>query len=444
MIVRFGSCTLDTDRRELDCGGARVHLEPQVFDLLAYLIANRERVVGKDELIRAIWQGRIVSDATLATRINAARRAIGDTGKAQALIRTIPKRGFRFLAELEPEPATAAPAPLDDAPPALPDRPSIAVLAFETGSSGAAQEYFADGMADEIVTALSRLRSLFVVAGNSSFAYRGRAVDVRQVGRDLGVRYILTGSVRRDGERLRATTQLVEAATGGHLWAETYEGRLAQVFDLQDRIAAGVAAAIEPALHGVELERSRRKRPQHLDAYDLYLRALPRAGGYTPEEAAQALQHIERALAIDPNYGPAHALAAWCHHVLYARATLDPDHQAAAVRHARLVLASGTDDARALATAAFILAIEGHELDAARAALDHALAINPNSALALGRAAQVCMFAGDYAQAIDAAGRAIRLSPLDPLRYVPEVALAFSYFLTGEFAQAAAAALRAA
>ena len=284
---------------------------------------------------------------------------------------------------------------------ALPDKPSIAVLPFQNMSGDPEQEYFADGIVEEIITGLSRLKWFFVIARNSSFTYKGRAVDVREVGRELGVRYVLEGSVRKGGNRLRITVQLVDAATGNHLWADKYDGVLNDVFDLQDQITAGVVGAIEPNVRQAEIERATRKRPENLGAYDLYLRALPRAGAHSPADSVKALELIEAALKIDPGYGAAHALAAYCHYVQFTRGGRDPAQQAAAVHHAREAIATGTDDASALATAAFVLALLGGNFDAALSAFDRALAINPNSAPALGRAAQVNVFVRNYDKAID-------------------------------------------
>ena len=325
----------------------------------------------------------------------------------------------------------------------LPDKPSIAVLPFQNISGDPEQEYFADGIVEDIITGLSRLKWFFVIARNSSFTYKGRAADVRQVGRELGVRYVLEGSVRKGGGRLRITVQLVDAATGNHLWADKYDGVLNDVFDLQDQITAGVVGAIEPNMRRAEIERAARKRPESLDAYDLYLRALPRTGAHSPADSVKALEHLEAALKIDPGYGAAHALAAYCYHVQYTRGTLDPGQREAAIRHARAALETGTDDSTALATAAFVLAFEGRDFETARGALNRALAVNPNSALALGRAAQVNVFEGNYEKAIEQANLSTRLSPFDPLRYIPEIALAFGYFLTERFPQAAEAAMRA-
>src|SRR6266480_2086047 len=226
----FEEYELDTDRRELHRGADVVSVTPQVFDLLDYLIRNRERVVSKDDLINAIWNGRIVSDAALTTRLNVARSVIGDCGEEQRLIKTLPRRGFRFVGPVQEAQrrtdAKVAGNPAEPPKPALtlPPEPSIAVLPFANLSSDPEQEYFADGMVDDITTALSRFKALFVIARNSSLTYKGRAVDVKQIGRELGVRYVLEGSVRKAANRVRITGQLVDTATGAHLWADRFDG----------------------------------------------------------------------------------------------------------------------------------------------------------------------------------------------------------------------------
>src|SRR5262249_19418808 len=279
MLYLFEDCVLDTSRRELRRGSASVAIEPKVFDLLEFLIRTRERVASRDDLIDAVWEGRIVSESTLSSRINAARTAIGDDGKEQRLIRTLPRKGIRFVGEVreEQEPAPAAAAASKDGSPNASilstDSPSIAVLPFTNMSSDPEQDYFADGMSEEIITGLSRCGRLFVVARNSSFVFKGRSVDVSEVGRELGVGYVLEGSVRRDGNRLRITGQLIDATTRAHLWADRFEGDLNNVFELQDRVTESVVAAIEPKLQLAEIMRSQRKPVRTPRAYDLLLRA---------------------------------------------------------------------------------------------------------------------------------------------------------------------------
>ena len=326
MLYLFEDFSLDSDRRELRRGGELLSVEPQVFDLLQYLIRNRDRVVSKDDLMSAVWQGRIVSDATLSSRINAARSALHDSGEEQRLIRTILRKGIRFVGAVREEGGAEATVAMERPKPALglPDRPSIAVLPFVNMSGDPEQDYFADGMVEDIITGLSRIKWLFVIARNSSFAYKGRAVDVKQVGRDLGVRYVLEGSVRKAGNRVRISGQLVEAEDGRHLWAERYDRDLTDVFALQDEITISVVAAIEPNLRRAEIERVKRKRPDNVDAYDLLLRALPDVYTCMPEGSAKGLPLLEQALAIEPTYALAHGYAAWAHQTIYLRGGMQP------------------------------------------------------------------------------------------------------------------------
>jgi TolB-like protein len=250
----FSDQILDVDRRELRRSGELIALEPQVFDLLVYLVENRDRVVSKDDLLEAVWGGRIVSESAMTSRITAVRKAVGDSGKAQRLIRTVPRKGMRFVGVVREEQKPAAsidarPAATENPPGpllSLPDKPSIAVLPFANLNGDPEQEYFADGVVEEIITALSKIRWFFVIARNSSFSYQGRAVDVTQVGRELGVRYVIEGSVRKSGDRVRIAAQLIDTASGNHLWAERYDRELADIFAVQDDITERVVSAIEP------------------------------------------------------------------------------------------------------------------------------------------------------------------------------------------------------
>jgi adenylate cyclase len=332
-------------------------------------------------------------------------------------------------------PATDTPA----AALALPDKPSIAVLPFVNMSGDPEQEYFADGMVEEIITALSRIRWLFVIARNSTFTYKGRAVDVKQIGRELGVRYVLEGSVRKGGNRVRITAQLIDATNGAHLWADRFDGTLEDVFDLQDRVASGVAGVIEPRLRQAEIGRARRKRPDNLDAYDLYLRALPFAFTAMPATADKALDLLEQALAIEPEYGAAHAFIAFCHENRYLRAKRE-DAKLAALHHARIALATGGDDTTALALGAFIVGIFERDYETAFNAFDKAFALNPSSALAFGLSSLIRAWSGDSATAIEHAGRALRLSPFDPLSYNAYNGLAYAHFFAGRLDEAGSAA----
>jgi adenylate cyclase len=330
-------------------------------------------------------------------------------------------------------------APLLDrmpAPPPLPRKPSIAVLPFENMSGDPEQEYFADGVVEEIITALSRLRWLFVIARNSSFAYKGKAVDIRQVARELGVGYVLEGSIRKSGSRLRLTGQLVDGSTGAHVWADKFEGALEDVFDLQDRMTESVVGVIEPSIRLAEIERARQKRPDKLDAYDLFLHALPHTVANTPADVDQALLLLDEALHLDPDYAVAHAYAAWCHQQRF-RDGLMPDDRSAVLRHAEAAIRTGTDDPQALSIAAFAQAHITHDFTGSIALLDQALAMNGNSAITLRFSSIMHAFDGQYDRAIELAMMALRLSPMDPMNYHPYLALTVACYSTDRFADAA-------
>src|SRR5271165_2230253 len=306
----------------------------------------------------------------------------------------------------------------------LPDKPSIAVLPFQNMSDDPGQDYFVDGMVEDITTGLSHIKWLFVIARNSSFTYKGKSVDVRQVGRELGVRYVLEGGVRKAGNRLRITAQLVEAESGAHLWADKFDGTLEDVFDLQDRITAAIVGIIEPNLRRAEIERAQRKRPESLDAYDLYLRALPHLASAMPEDAAIGMGLLEEALKLDPNYAAAHGYLAWALEVRFFRGGFNEADAAASVHHARAAVTYGGDDATALAIATISLLHLGHDFEAASGAIARALAVNGSSAIALYCGAHIHAFRGDAALAEEYALQALRLSPFDP------------FALEGHFAQA--------
>jgi TolB-like protein/class 3 adenylate cyclase/tetratricopeptide (TPR) repeat protein len=325
----------------------------------------------------------------------------------------------------------------------LPDKPSIAVLAFTNLSGDPEQDYFADGMVEDIITGLSRIKWIFVIARNSSFAYRGRAIDVKEVGRELGVRYVLEGSVRKSGNRVRITAQLIDAGPGTHIWADQYDRALDDVFAVQDELTISVVGVIEPTLRKAEIERARRMRPDSLDAYDLYLRALPLTFTAMPQDADKGLTLLARAIELEPDYAAAHAMIAWCHEQRYLRGGLREEAKQAALHHARTAIAVGGDDAAALATAAFVIAVVEYDYETATAAFDRSFALSSSSALALGFSSIVRAWKGDDAMAVDHAERAIRLSPFDPLLYVPYIGLAYAHFAAGRFEEAATAASRA-
>jgi len=306
--------------------------------------------------------------------------------------------------------------PPPDAPLALPDMPSIAVLPFDNMSGDPEQEYFADGIVEEIITALSRFNWLLVMARNSSFVYKGRSVDVRQIGKELDARYVLEGSVRRAGDRVRITGKLIEAATGAHIWADRFDGDMTDLFELQDDITASVVGAIEPSIRKAEIERARRKRPDSLAAYDLYLRALTPLNEFRADANGEALELLQRAIEIDPGYAPALAYAAWCYEqrLLHDWPTKQESDAETATELARAALAIKSDDAAAISMAAFVLTIVGHDYDGGRRAAERAIDLNPNSASVCWKVGWVIMFAGDPEAALPVFERSLRLSPLDP------------------------------
>jgi len=441
----FGDCTLDTDRRELRRPGGPVSVEPQVFDVLEFLIQNRDRVVSRDALIEAIWAGRIVSESALTTRINAVRSAIGDTGEEQRLIKTFPRTGVRFVRAVRAEAAKPVATTLRTEPIALPEKPSIAVLAFTNMSGDHEQDYFADGMAAEIITALSRCNWLFVIASNSSFTYKGKAVDVRQIGRELGVRYVMEGSVRRAGDRLRILGQLVDATTGAQIWADRFDGELKDVFDLQDRITESVVAAIEPWLQLAEMERVKGKAPAALAAYDFLLQAQQLEYEFTATSLAAALRCLDRALAIEPSYARALGLAAFCHaqRCVQGWAENQELETSKGLQFAERAVEVAKDESNVLWMAAYAIRELGMDPVRAKDIAYRSIHLNPNSAIALTIAAWIEAPLPNPRTALQLLQRAERLSPRDPRAWSMATAQALAHFVEGNYEQSANCAKRA-
>jgi TolB-like protein len=442
----FEDYVLDQERRELTLRGEVVTVGPQVFDLLLQLVSNHERVVSKDDLLKAVWAGRIVSESTITSHINAVRKAIGDTGEEQRLVRTVARKGYRFVGQLKVDgtdatrqpdaPDIAAPALVD--PPStlsLPDKPSITVLPFHNLSGDPEQEYFADGMVEDIIAALSRIRWLFVIARNSSFTYKGRAVDVKGVGQELGVRYVLEGSVRKAGNKVRITGQLIDAQSGTHIWAERFEGLLDDIFELQDRIAESVVGAIAPQLERAEIERAKRKPTDSLDAYDYYLRGMAKLHNGTREAIEQALPLFYKAIELDPEFASAYGMAAWCHfwRKLNGWMTNRPLEIAEGIRLARLAVELGRDDAVALTRGGHALSHLAGDVDGGIALLDRARLLNPNLAPAWYLGGILRALHGETESAIENLTHAVRLSPLDPEMFRMQVGMALSHFFAGRF-----------
>lgn len=443
MIRSFGPFRLDADARILFCGEEPMLLGQRAVALLGLLLERAGQPVSKDALIAAAWPGLAIEDSNLSVQIAAMRRAFETVGGA-AWIETLPRRGYRYVGPevLSGNAPYEAVARLSQRLP-LPDKPSIAVLPFSNLSGDPEQEYFADGIVEDIVSGLSRIKWLFVIARNSSFAYKGRAVDVKQIGRDLGVRYVLEGSLRKAGQRLRITAQLIEAETGRHLWAERYDRHLDDIFVVQDEITVAVVGAIEPNLRAAEIEHVKRKRPDSLDAYDLVLRALPEIYTCMPAGAIRSLAFIDRALDLEPDYPLAHGLAAWAHEILFVRDGMQEKNRRGAIDHAHAAITHGPTDPMALTFGGFAMALVEHDRPAAFEAFEEAITLCPSCAPAFIFGSAPFAFAGQAERAIDWGERALRLSPFDPMSYVAYHGIAVGNFQLGRYEEAARAGRKA-
>jgi TolB-like protein/cytochrome c-type biogenesis protein CcmH/NrfG len=437
---RFEDFVLDPDRRELRRAGALVALEPQVFDLINYLVRNCDRVVTRDNLLDSIWNGRVVSESTLTSRINAARRALNDSGEEQRLIRTIARKGVRFVGAVEQTGAAsgeaAAEAAVGSSSLPLPDRPAIAVLPFTNLSGEPEQEYFSDGISEDIITALSKLRWFFVIARNSSFTYKGKAVHMRQVAEELGVRYVVEGSVRKGGDRVRITAQLNDVSTGSHLWAERYDREIADVFAVQDEITENIVAAIEPKLYAAESFRAQRKPPGSMDAWDLVMRALSHYWRVTRQDNVVAQALLEKAIAIDPDYGQALGLLATSYMFTAHMGWMDMTAaMPLAERAALAALRADSEDPWAHNGLGHVH-LFARRFEDSLAEFETALRLNPNFALAQGYYGLSLSYSGRWQDADGAARRALRLSPRDPYSPVYMGIAAYARFLGGDYEEA--------
>jgi TolB-like protein/Tfp pilus assembly protein PilF len=444
MIHKFGPFRLDAEAEILFRGDEPVVLGQRAVALLGLLLQRAGAPVSKDALIEAAWPGLAIEDSNLTVQIAALRRIFEEAAEGASWIETLPRRGYRYVG-----PPVSRGNPLSEADSqaspalALPDKPSVAVLPFSNLSGDPEQEYFAEGMVEDIIAGLSRINWLFVVARSSSSIYGGKTGDVKRAGRELGVRYILQGSLRKDGNRVRISTQMIEAETGGHLWAERYDRPLDNIFALQDEITLSVVGAIEPSLRRAEVERVKRMRPDSLDAYDLVLRTQPDVYSGMPERVTKALVLLERALALDPTYALAHAFAAMCHHCLFLRSGLLEENRAASIRHAQAAIVHGQDDALALTFAGFSIGMDGHDQAAAFAAFEAALAVSPSSALSYILGSVVLAWNGEAERAIEWGERAMRLSPFDPWAFAAFHSLTLGHFHCGRYEAAANASHKA-
>jgi adenylate cyclase len=426
-MFQFEGYTLDVARSSLRIADRDVELRPKSFEVLCYLVENAGRLVTKEELIEAIWPDVMVSDQVLTHCVSEARQAIGDGG--QTIIKTVPRRGYRFVAPvsrmvtnagaLPSAAAEAKGAPSgSDAGQGL-DRPSVAVLPFANLSGDAQQDYFSDGISEDIITELSRFSELVVIARNSTFQYKGKAVDIRQVGRELGARYVLEGSVRRSGDHIRIAAQLVDALTGAHRWAERYDRELVDVFAVQDEVARAIVAILAAHVKRAEVDRVLLKPPAAWEAYEYYLRGadfLLHLDRRAKSSLYEARRLLEQSLAIDPLYARAAAVLSQTYAYAYHE-PFDGDYLSPAALDRAFELAESAVrlDARlpqARAQLGWVL-IYKRQHDAAIAEFERAFALNPN--FIDYRYAVALMYAGEPTRAIEVLESSIRLDPFQPI-----------------------------
>ena len=457
MQFSFGNYLLDVDKRELRLDSDALAVAPQVFDLLVYLVENSDRVVTKDDLIASVWNGRIVSDSTLTGHINAARVAIGDNGKEQRFIKTFPRKGFRFVGTVigeetseiqssRPKDAiTEHPSSDEGVVPSsfrnlsadevgLGDRPAVAVLPFSNMSGDPEQEYFSDGVTEDIITELSKISGLFVIARHSSFIYKNKSVTAKQVGEELGVSYLLEGSVRRSGNRLRITAQLVEAASQHHMWAERYDRNLEDVFAIQEEVARNVAGALKVALTQLEKEKGLRSYTNNQQAYDYFLRGRACLEVSTVETTAKAGELFEKAIELDPNFAGAYALLSHVHWRGWRNNwSDDPQSLTRALEAAETAVS--LDDLLPLAHIhlAWVKAFR-REHDEAIGEARRAIALDPNFAEGYARLGHILDLAGEPLEGIELVRKAMGLDPHYPSNYL--VYLGHAYYLLGMHGEA--------
>lgn len=440
VIYEFGPFRLDASLGMLMRGSQSAGIGHRAAALLRLLLDRATQPVAKELLIETAWPGLAVEDGNLTVQIAAIRKILEEAHGA-GWIETLPRRGYRYIGP--PVITRKADDDAADAPALeLPAKPSVVVLPFANLGDEAEQAYFTDGMVDDIITGLSRIKWLFVIGRGTTFSYKGRNVAPRQIAQELGVRYLLEGSVRKASDRVRVNCQLVDATSGGQVWAERYDRKLDDIFALQDEIASSVVAAMEPGLQRAEIERVRRRRPDSLDAYQLVLKAQPDVDSGMPEQVTRALACLERSLILLPTYALAHANAAMCHHCLFLRAGLKEESRLASLRHADAAMTFGQDDARALTLAGFSIGMDGHDRASAFTAFEAALALSPSCALTYILGSVLAGWGGEAGRAIDWSERGMRLSPLDPWAFAAYNAQALGYFHLGRYEEAAVAAYK--
>jgi TolB-like protein/Flp pilus assembly protein TadD len=433
----LGPFVLNTAAKVLLRDGSLLNLGERAVAILTALVRRPGQLVTKEQLMTIAWNSQAVEESNLTVQISILRRALAAAPGGESWIETLPRRGYRFTGPVS-EPQETPTADPDDTPVPLPDKPSLAVLPFQNLSGDPSQEYFADGIVEDIITALSRIEWLFVIARNSSFTFKGRAVDVREVGRKLGVRYVLEGSVRRSANRVRVTAQLIDTASNAHIWADRFDGDLEDVFELQDLVTESVAGTIEPKLRHAEIERSRRKPTESLRAYDYFLRALANFHLATKEPNLEAVRLLERAIAIDPGYTAAYGLAAYCYAFRKGQGWMADRtaESAEGLRMARLAIAGNHEDATPLYMGSMASSYLGGDLHTAATVMDRALSLNPNLAGAWHLSGWIRMYLEDGETAVKHFSRALRLNPLDPTIHILSCGTAFAWFAQGNLEEA--------
>lgn len=416
-VYAFGPFRLDLSAEILFRRGEPLPVGRRAVGVLRKLLESSGAPVSKDALMQAAWPGLAVEEGNLAVQIAALRRVFGAEPDGKQWIETLPRRGYRFVGPVVASKGAGLSMPVSAEEALASERPSIAVLPFQNMSEAPDQEYFADGMVEEIITALSRTPRLFVVARNSSFTYKGRAVDVRQVGKELGVQYVLEGSVRKFDDRIRIAAQLLDTTHGSHLWADRFECTIGDIFKLQDSVASEVAGVIEPALEREEYRRSIRRPTDDLTAYDLYLQARFTSTA-NREGAIRALELVERALERDSNYGSALAEAAGCQMYIHAGGWTNDlqTTRAKGIDLARRALRVAGNDPHILANAAYAFGYFGEDIGPALTLVDRALQLNPSYAHGWFISGQLRLWAGQYDLGIEHLEKIFRLSPLEAKR----------------------------
>lgn len=425
----FGPFVFDRNRMVVTKDDKTIPLGGRAAALLGTLLDAQGEPVGKDALIAAAWPGMIVEDGNLTVQITALRKALGQKPDGTDWIVTVRHLGYRLVAG-----ATSMPNKI------AAGRPAIAVLPFANLTSDPGQEYVADGVVEDLITALSRFRTFAVLSRSSSFVYKGRAVDAREMARELGVRYLLEGSVRRSGERIRVTAQLIEGATREHIWADKFDGAATDIFDFQDAIIETVIGLIEPQIRRAEIDRARQKRPETLDAWDFYVQAVPLVHSGAMANWTRSLELLDRAIALDPSYAPALALAAWAHDRRYHTGGPGlPDYKAdgeAALALAARAVAADPADALALALDGWLRIRHRRDFSGGLELVLRALSLNPNNSSVLDLATAAQLYAGDLDEVITCGTRALQLSPGAPLRYAYLTHMAAAHNAAGRYQEA--------